>query len=507
MQSRRHRRRRFEVLAPILCVALAGCAHLPIPWFSHTADDWHEYTSEHFLVDTDASGEVARGLVATLEVTHALLVKAIFGEGQEVSGRVRVLALHDQTLFRTLAGDDRFAGYYGRGLLGEPTIVLRVEGRGVDGETVAHELAHRLSFIAVPRQPRWYSEGFAIYVQTVAIEGPGGGLVGAATPKMREQLRTLPELPLDHVLRWSAPGDPGGFHVWSWLLYHDLADRHGAELEAYRRALTAGEDPDVAWRGAFPDFDPGRPGALARLEAELAEYRSAGAFASRPVTATAKVAVAERPLDATDVRWLLLAMKASWPDAPTREATLRAEAQRALKLDPTHPVALAARAEVEGTSPVEPLRAAVAAHPRDWRAWLLLGAALNEPSQRRARIEAYYKAVALNQDCPQALSGLAWALTNEGRGREALPFARRAVALAPFDPDALESLAFVEVETGDCSEALDVQRRAVAMAGPESSQKARARLEAYKDECKDPDMTLAAPPYSRRRVAGAQQPQ
>ncbi|HME90703.1 MAG TPA: hypothetical protein VKE49_04715, partial [Myxococcaceae bacterium] len=185
---------------------------------------WHEYRSQHFLVDSDLSTSKVEGLIEKLESLRAVELDSLVDEPVVIPGRVRVIASRLSLVRDELARDEYFTGS-GRGCqllnitcrqlaedeanvgfvpfgvgkcskdlllaanyfvsrLGEPTIVLPVLGLRVNSEVVAHELAHYLAAVLFLHPPPWFREGFATFVQTV-----GGEVLENAPPTGSHILR------------------------------------------------------------------------------------------------------------------------------------------------------------------------------------------------------------------------------------------------------------------------------------------------------------------------------
>ncbi len=161
----------------------AGCAHGPRS--TATAADcsverggpWREYTSKHFIVDTDAPEERAAKLIAKLEKLRALDLQALLGEQVEIAGRVRVLAPKSRGQFVDLVGGDLGGLFKSHGLFGDPAILVPVDSMDEDPEVLAHELAHAISFYLFPEQLTWFAEGLAGFVQTLASPPQAGEMV------------------------------------------------------------------------------------------------------------------------------------------------------------------------------------------------------------------------------------------------------------------------------------------------------------------------------------------
>src|SRR5712692_4978931 len=217
----------------LLCAPLAARAGFRCP--AKGGAEWREYRSKHFVVDTDASRFKVELRVAQLERMHVLELQALFGEQVEIPGRVRVLAFADPSFFTELAG--RYVGaFYRRSWMREPIIALPIVGLEARPETVAHEVAHHLSRFLFPRQPAWFAEGLAEFVQTIANTGPqltpelGSHIVrgnpdqrgvGAAPVEMSAALKEAPLVRVQELLQWDGEEESmtGKYHLHSWLLY------------------------------------------------------------------------------------------------------------------------------------------------------------------------------------------------------------------------------------------------------------------------------------------------
>jgi tetratricopeptide (TPR) repeat protein len=501
------------VLAALLA-ALSGSAAAAPEAFRCEArggPPWREYRTAHFLLDTDLPQEEARQLGQQLEQLHALELQALLGEVVDIPGRLRVVALRDPRQFRELAGDEVRAYYVRR--RAEGAVVLQSEGLRVAPEAVAHELAHHLSWFLFPRQPAWFTEGLAQFVETAAkprqaelaatgthlaragTDASGGRWVGLAPARMAKAIRVAPLVPAKDLLAWRGNighADPGRFHLSSWLLYHYLWNQRSRELSEYQRRLSEGASPADAWGAAFPGYDSRSAGSLQALDAELERYRRGGRFVSyRVPLPPVEVSASERPLATADVHLLVADVRRAWPAKRAEaEALLAADVDEALREDPTQPFALVERARLQGASaavgsPVAALRAAVAARPGDWRALYLLATQLQRPGEAKEREAAYRKATALEPDAAIPQNDLAWLLVESGRAREALPFANRAVDLAPWEPQFIDTLAVVANELGQCAQALQLARRAgdAFTDGGEQARRVQRHLEEFQRRC------------------------
>jgi tetratricopeptide (TPR) repeat protein len=465
--------------ALLLSVPLSASAGFRCP--AKGGGEWREYRSKHFLLQTDAGRAKVELLVNRLESMHALELQALLGEQVEIPGRLRVIAFADPALFTDLAGKYQIAGYYKVGALGEPTIVLPIEGMQAHPQTVAHEVAHHLSTFLFVRQPGWFREGLAEFVQTVAdvethmqpatgshlVRGARDqrGGVGIVPQSMAGALQEARRVSFKELLEWDGHDDVQGasYHLYGWLLYHWLWNNRSKDFTAFQHRLSNGDDPGIAWQASFPDLDPTNAAAAAKVDDALEGYRRSGRYMSYRVDAKADAAFQETgPIASADVHMLVHEAARSWT-----EKEQLANLDEALAEDESQPFAIVARAMVDKSSPLARLRKAVTIRPDDWRAWLLLGDALRAEPKKQQEV-ALRKAVSLNPDSARAQNSLAWLLVEDGRPAEALPIANRALDLAPANPAIIDTLAVVAGRMGKCGEALVLERRALAMV-PQSS--------------------------------------
>ncbi|HYV65746.1 MAG TPA: hypothetical protein VE964_05860, partial [Myxococcales bacterium] len=445
--------------------------------------EWREYRSKHFVVQSDAGRFTIELLVKELEHVHALELQALVGEQVEIPGHLRVIAFADPGLFWDVAGNRETDGFFKYSGMREPMIVLPIVGLETSPETIAHEIAHHLSTFFFLRQPRWFSEGLAEFLQTVAIvrtesstpigshirqgERSGGRAAGMVPRNMSFAVQETSYVPLQQLLRWEGELDAAEaakYHLASWVLYHWLWNKRSKQLTAFQQRLMNGEEPSAALRMEIPELDPGNRATLAKVDDELQEYRRSGRYVSYRVSAASNGSFSDAgPVGSGDVHMLMLDVGYRKTDKDGL-----ADVDEALAEDATEPMAISVRAAADKSSPVAALRKSVAARPGDWRAWLLLGSAL-EGAAADEKEAAFRKAVALNPDSSWANNDLAWHLLSHGRAKEALPFANRALDLIPASANSIDTLAAVAAAVGKCNEALVLQRRAVSMLSPKAT--------------------------------------
>jgi tetratricopeptide (TPR) repeat protein len=496
-------------IASFLCLAPPVLAGFRCP--AKGGSQWREYRSAHYVIFTDV-GEFKLGrLVAQLESIHTLEVQALVGEQVEIPGRLRVIALADPGLFSDLAGQYEIGGYFKYGFFSDPTIVLPVSGLDVDPEIVAHEVAHHITRFFFVRQPMWFSEGLAEFLQTVAaVEAPleprtgshivrgqrdHANAIGAVPRHMAQALQEAPRVSFKELFDWDGSADRqgGSYHVYGWLLYHWLWNTRSKDLSAFQQRLSNGDDPADAWRASFPELDPANASAVAKVDEALDAYRKSGRYMSYKVEAKTDASFQKGELVASSDVHMLLHDAANLWDEKERAANI----EEALSEDASQPAAIIRHARSIKSSPLEALRKSAAARPNDWQVWLAVAGALPDDAKEEKEA-ALRKAVALNGDSAQAHNSLAWLLVRQGRPKEALPIANRAVDLMPTSAPMIDTLAAVAAAVGKCSEARVLQRRAVAMApaGSNLSQELAKKLADYESRCGTaaPAATSAVPP-------------
>lgn len=486
----------------------AGNAPPTPPCTLPDANDWREYTTAHFVLATDVPRKRVPALVKQLEEVHAIVVAALFGQVVQIPGRVHAVAFSSPRRYEELAPARRPG--YGFSADGERWIVFPYDGRE-PGAAFAHELTHAISWHQFPRQPLWFREGLAQFMETVGETRNAdpraelyasmlvrydrhreGRWAGFATPELAQRVRSSAPVSAKELLEGRGGIDesaPGPFHAASWVLYHWLSNEREKQLSTYEDRLAKGDDPAAAWSAAFPELDPAKPDAMARLDKELGAYRRDARylpFRVRP--GKVDTSFQERALPPAELHLMRVAIRhpSRWPAAePARRALLRAEHDEALREDPLLPAAVAACARDEGRSVAAALSPLTVVRPADARGWFLLAEALDAAVDPQEKESSLRRAVALAPDDARMNAALARLLASQGRAREARSFAEHAIDLAPWDPSFVETLGDVAFAFDQCKPALDLQRRAAELlpAGDPAGDAVRARVAAYEATC------------------------
>lgn len=422
---------------------------------------WIEVTSAHFLVRADVGEARAREVAQELEVLRAALLQAIFGREVDTPGRLEVVVFRSLDELLPFSRDTRVGGLMAEDAFGERRIVLADDGGLQSRRLVAHELVHVLSHHVIHRQPRWFGEGLAGFLEGAGVKGfRGARSVGSPPGPDAEFIALAVKPPARDAIEWRQDRWPLEHLYWkSFLLVHYLFNERQEAFAGLRTRLAAGENPRAAWNAAFPEWSLDDGDATSKLDAAVARYAGVHLRRTPLPAAAAGLEVSVRRLAAPEVHALRLEL----PHRFTPEVRAAEEAE-ALAEDPGHVRALEATARVRKELAVVLARRAVTAHPEDPRAWEFLGHALEGQASAAEREAAFRKAVAASPDRVRPLVLLAAELEAQGRPADALAASTRAVRLAPWSPLALLVHGEALARLGRCEEALAAARRAADVA-------------------------------------------
>jgi tetratricopeptide (TPR) repeat protein len=289
------------------------------------------------------------------------------------------------------------------------------------------------------------------------------------------------------------------FQSASWLLVFYLANERPSELDDYIARLARREESQTAFNAAFRGLDAETLGAeveryFQSLRQDVQEAEAAVRYRLRYAPdAPVAVDVQVRKVPLADVQALRAELLFLSPGLPRSRAHLvesRRMLEEALRLDPSHPLALAVQLALpesaNAAAPLERIRDAAAARPADYRSQMLLAFAVG-PGQPEARRAALARAVELAPENPTVLNALAWHDVTHGRAAEAIPVATKAAGLAPTRAAVLDTLATALARSSRCEEAVRVEERAVELTAEHASSALRrkllARLDAMRAGC------------------------
>ncbi|QYU69180.1 DUF1570 domain-containing protein [Leptolyngbya sp. 15MV] len=232
--------------------------------------EWHEASSEHFVVYADDSARNVQTFAEMLERYHTAMTLLT---GREVetpspSNRVTIFAVGNENDVRRLVGGNarNVAGFYipraGASRAFVPNI--RISYGELDWSMIVllHEYAHHF-LISSSRyaMPRWLSEGSAEFFASASYGRDGSMMVGRPAAHRYGELAfaadvSVEEL-LDHELYEQRRGRRyDAFYGRSWALYHFLffePTRQG-QLKRYVVDIMQGTPPRQAATDAFGDL-------------------------------------------------------------------------------------------------------------------------------------------------------------------------------------------------------------------------------------------------------------
>jgi tetratricopeptide (TPR) repeat protein len=436
--------------AVFLALLLAGCAR---QLRSARPESWLEVQSEHFVLRTDLAEADARKGIADLELIRNAILAATWHDKGSSQSRIGVVALasnreREEFLNRAIGGiafTDRF---------GERMILV---GEGADllgSDTIKHEVTHALMREFLITDPIWVSEGLACFLETLEIDRVKGEAVrGASTDERREWLKGYRPFDINWSLDIMGMGTKFGLYngyrleTFSWGLLHWLVDRDPKQFQDFLARLSRGEGMWPAFGAAFPGLTE------ANMRVSLAAYLTDPR--KNMLTERVKVTPWEgeaqvRKIAPAEVHALRAELFRYAGDAGSRRARTRFDEELALAkaADPANPLLLALSANHPD------MKAAIDAHPDDWRSWVLWF------DDNDKDVAAIRKAAELAPANGHVLARLVFAELADNKPKEALVHAQTAAALSP-DPAVLTALASAYELNGRCEEATLQGERAV----------------------------------------------
>jgi len=471
---------------------------------------WREVAAPHVVLRTNLDSREAREAALTVERYRAQLIAAAWPRAN--------LPIGDAIEMTVFASRGDFEHYFTRRITGiffhdlPPVAVMwgsaenwetrRFIASPETNSVLRHELTHHLANSIFRRQPRWFSEGLAQFLETVRPSDDGKSvIVGAANYEALAKYARRRGLRVANVLAWKGKVDAwdpltsNGLYGVSWALVHWLYNVHSDQFGQLQALLAKGVDSEKAWKVILPAL------GTTNIDDTLADYIHGGRYQEfqLPLPPLPPMSIGERPLSEADVHATRgnMAIRAAY--SLQSGAEIRKEAEQelatALRLDPKN--LLAELTQMRMVPPAERLglaRALVADHPEEGRAWLMLAGTLG-PGSHDEQMNAVSKAVELLPDNALALSTKAAFLLEERKAAEAAPFAVRAATVAPYSPPVLVTLAGVQAALGRCTEAVASQARAMELLSEQASAQARqlfeAKLAEYQNHCVTPESSPA----------------
>ena len=223
-----------------------------------------------------------------------------------------------------------------------PVIVLPGVFAEAQRIVVAHEITHHVTAQVFARQPRWFSEGLACFMETVGSSGPNNTPTLGGIPRYLYARAYPYHGGAGKVLVASdLVDDTGQQYAVAWALVHLLVNRHPQELGQLQARFARGQDPAVAWREVFPSWDPASKEGADALDREIGSYLGHGKFGFRDVRLPPAEPVVERPMTAAEAHTVRLTLPWMNQGEKGEPGKLRAEVDEAIGHDPGHVAALA----------------------------------------------------------------------------------------------------------------------------------------------------------------------
>jgi hypothetical protein len=337
------------VAAAAFALVACGPAIPPVP--SKGGPAWRELTSEHFTLWTNTSPRRAYELMRAMEDFRHVVIGVGFRGGGE--GRVLVIALRDDDEVAAYIGEFRAMASDANSHINQPLILISAE---TDDMVVAHELTHTISFTVIREQPRWFAEGLAKYFETIKIDRERGTVdLGRAPtyrgePMVQSRLMSFRELVACTELSCA----DRHFYASAWALFTYLKNVKQVDVTTYPQLIASAQ--------------------LDELEAEVKRWLVSGSHTVLHYNVKLPTyPVTERSLDDADVYAARALLRLEFGG---RRDLAKLDADAALAADPSHILGNVITRELGQPLAPDRARALAAAHPDDWRAWMLVVDAL-----------------------------------------------------------------------------------------------------------------------------------
>lgn len=419
--------------------------------------DWHEASSDHFVIYADDKERDIQRFAEELERYHSAMA-SLTGRATDKpspSNRVVIYVVGSQRDIRELAGKKSraIAGFYIPRAGGSRAFVQEIRHQKgyphFSTIVLLHEYAHHflISSSRAP-MPRWLSEGAAEFFAAATFNDDGSLMIGrAAQHRAAELVNADPvhvrELLDPELYKQQKSSRYDAFYGKSWLLYHYLtfSKERAGQLAQYQLNMIGGMGSLAAGEAAFGNLDA--------LERELKSYLR-GQFMTFVINsdklATGPVTLRKLPVGEAEI--MPLVIRSQRGVNAEEAAEILVEARAIASRHPQDPGVLAALAEAEfdAGNDAEAISAAdraIALDPANKNALIQKGYALfRQAGKSDDRPKAFAEAMkpfealnALENDHPLPL--IYYFRSYAERGAIPPPNARAALAraaeLAPFD--------------------------------------------------------------------------
>ncbi|MBL0769138.1 hypothetical protein JI743_09990 [Sphingopyxis sp. DHUNG17] len=232
---------------------------------------WQKAETDSFIIYSEGSESSLRSFAETLQRFDITLRILLDVKEQGEPHRLPIYLLGTTGEVAKLFTGSRnsgFAGFYRTGPDGSFAVSHRENdgaGRGTSAsqQTLFHEYSHHfMKRYRTAVFPAWLIEGFAEYYSTVDFNKNGKAEVGKPAYRRGYSLLALPQIPVKTLiesdpLSLKSTEQVDVFYGRAWLLTHMLYQdpSRAGQLDAYVRAINAGEDAKDAALNAFGDLD------------------------------------------------------------------------------------------------------------------------------------------------------------------------------------------------------------------------------------------------------------
>jgi tetratricopeptide (TPR) repeat protein len=225
-----------------------------------------EYSTEHYLVQTDMDREVCVEAAQLLERMYRGYRLHLKGMPEKDKKKFRVFLFSGRAGFKRYAEDVLGGGHVNAAGLYSPIVkqllIWNLPQHAEMFKTVQHEGFHQYIDRMMPDPPVWFNEGAASYFELAGYE-KGKWKEGQADPDAVQRLRRLGMMPLkDYIRLGNRQFRTREFelrnYAQGWLLTHFLRNSNRANLQLFKalfEELCRAEDGQAAVERVFAEID------------------------------------------------------------------------------------------------------------------------------------------------------------------------------------------------------------------------------------------------------------
>jgi hypothetical protein len=303
----------FSLVASVLwvgCVTTTGAGEVKRTLLqfepSSVKSGWSRVRTAQFELHTDLTPALAER--AALLLTQSLGgLEAMFARIPRVGeNRLTIIAMSDSGEFERRFGK-RLAGFAISSredttvcVYGPPDRWFERQSPNYEGvsSVLQHELAHAVLRSYFPRQPRWFAEGLAQYIETARWVDAETLLLNEPNLEAYQKYNLVRSLQMSDLLAWdkieAAQKRETGMYGLSWAFVHYALNREPEVFGTFMSRLRS-EEPETAWKETFG----GRGDALDKAihaYMKVGEYRQGAMKLPLGTPAATRVEPGDEPL-------------------------------------------------------------------------------------------------------------------------------------------------------------------------------------------------------------------